>query len=93
MYPHVIHRRLHSFRGQVNTLHAAVHKAWRAECKVFCLTLDRSLCTPRPVAEAARPITDGAKPVTTALSRVFPEFNHRVIHRLSPAVLPRWRAQ
>ncbi|MDR6916863.1 hypothetical protein J2X66_003737 [Pseudomonas sp. 3296] len=40
MYAHVIHRPVHSFRGQVEKLEAAVHKALRGVLKVFRLTLE-----------------------------------------------------
>jgi hypothetical protein len=43
---HVIHRPVHSFRGQVKKLEAAVYKALRADLKVFPLTLEHSLCSP-----------------------------------------------
>lgn len=85
MYAHVIHRPVHSFRGQVEKLEAAAHKALRTDQKVFRLTLACSLCSPRHFARSGGNNDDGAKPVITALSRVFPEFNHRLIHRLCPA--------
>jgi len=82
MYAHLIHRPVHSFRGQVEKLQAAIHKALRAYLKVFCLTLRHPLCSPGQFARPSGHSDDGAKPATTALSRVFPEFNHRLIHRL-----------
>ncbi len=41
MCTHLIHSPIHSFRGQVEKLKAAIHKALRADLKLFCLTLNR----------------------------------------------------
>ncbi|MSU95703.1 hypothetical protein EB795_17515 [Pseudomonas mandelii] len=86
MYTHLIHRPVHSFRGQVEKLQAAIHKALRVDYKVFSLTLGYQLCSPWHFARCDGQTDDGAKPVTTALSRVFPEFNHRLIHRLAHCI-------
>ncbi|KPG95127.1 hypothetical protein AEQ67_21255 [Pseudomonas sp. RIT-PI-q] len=82
MYTHLIHRPVHSFRGQVEKLKPAVYKALRAILKFFCLTLNSLLCSPKAICTIEGETDDGSKPVTTAFSRVFPEFNHRLIHRL-----------
>ena len=93
MYTHLIHRPVHSFRGQVEKLKAAIHKALRAIWKFFCLTLNGVLCSPMAICTIGGKSSDGAKPVTTALSRVFPEFNHRLIHRLAHTGLQQFHPQ
>ena len=45
MCAHLIHSPIHTIRGQVQKLKAAVYKALRADYKVYRLTLKRRLCT------------------------------------------------
>jgi hypothetical protein len=80
---HLIHRHVHNNRGQVQTLEAAVYKALRDIWKFFSLDPPSEVVQPKLSAISRGEIDDGAKPATTLLRAVFPEFSHRLIHRLA----------
>lgn len=81
------------FGGKCKKLKASIHKALRRILKFFYLTLIGLLCTKGQTTRPGGQVDDGAKPLTTAFIRVFPEFSHRLIHRLVRAFSSGFRRQ